>query len=225
MDPEQRKGGEANAKHDLYSLGIVWYQLLVGDVTREFHGGWDDELASEFKVPRSHIDIIKQCVGWIKNRPANGGELLKLLNELSAPRLVPVTVKEFEEPQSDDDFPQPKPDDYYDGDASGGDSKHPMYAYLVGGTPKGTTVHILVKVHDWAAKAVYLYDLVTGSGPKHIAGSNEPQMVAQWMERAKRDGHQIPHTGRMSFKKAHAWIQYAKAEAARRHLTVAKSPS
>ena len=25
MDPEQRRGGAANPKHDLYSLGAVWY--------------------------------------------------------------------------------------------------------------------------------------------------------------------------------------------------------
>jgi serine/threonine protein kinase len=85
MDPDQRRGGAANPKHDLYSLGVVWYQLLVGDVTRQLHGGWEEELSSEFQVPKSHIEVLKQCVGWIKNRLSNASELLKRLQVLDGP--------------------------------------------------------------------------------------------------------------------------------------------
>jgi hypothetical protein len=85
MDPDQRRCRAADPRHDLYSLVVVWYQLLVGDVTKELHGGWDDELVSEYGVPRSHIDVMKKCVGVMKNRPANGTELLRLLEGLSAP--------------------------------------------------------------------------------------------------------------------------------------------
>ena len=84
MDPDQRRGSDPNARHDLYSLVVAWYQLLVGDVTKELHGGWDDELESEYGVPRSHVDVMKKCVGLMKNRPANGAELLVLLQSLSA---------------------------------------------------------------------------------------------------------------------------------------------
>src|SRR5206468_1112018 len=102
-------------------------------------------------------------------------------------------------------------------------SGHPKYAYLVGNGPKSNTVHLLVKVHDWDVKAVYIYDLVTPPPePKHISGADQPELLAKWMTRAKRDGHQIPHKGRISVKKVQAWVQYAKAVAAKRRLTVAK---
>jgi WD40 repeat protein len=80
MSPEQRRGDLADPRHDLYSLGVMWYQLLVGDVTRELHPGWPDELTEEFQVPLEHIEIIQRCVGYFKKRPAHGTELLALLS-------------------------------------------------------------------------------------------------------------------------------------------------
>jgi WD40 repeat protein len=76
MSAEQRRGENPDPRHDLFSLGVVWYQLLVGDVTRELHPGWPDELTEEFRIPREHIELIQRCVGYFKKRPANAGELL-----------------------------------------------------------------------------------------------------------------------------------------------------
>jgi hypothetical protein len=79
MSAEQRRGDAPDPRHDLYSLGVMWYQLLVGDVTRELHPGWATELAEEFHTPKEEIEIIQRCVGWIKQRPASAGELVTLL--------------------------------------------------------------------------------------------------------------------------------------------------
>jgi serine/threonine protein kinase len=79
MSAEQRRGDGPDPRHDLYSLGVVWYQLLVGDVTRELHPGWPDELIEEFEVPPEHIELIQRCVGYIKKRAAHASELLSLL--------------------------------------------------------------------------------------------------------------------------------------------------
>jgi WD40 repeat protein len=79
MSAEQRRGENPDPRHDLFSLGVVWYQLLVGDVTRELHPGWLDELTEEFRTPREHIELIQRCVGYFKKRPANAGELLAQL--------------------------------------------------------------------------------------------------------------------------------------------------
>ena len=79
MSPEQSRGDQPDPRHDLYSLGVMWYQLLVGDVTRQLHPGWPDELTEEFQVPPEHIENIQRCVGYFKKRPANGVELLEML--------------------------------------------------------------------------------------------------------------------------------------------------
>jgi hypothetical protein len=79
MSAEQRRGDQPDPRHDLFSLGVVWYQLLVGDVTRELHPGWPDELVEEFQTPPEHIELIQRCVGYFKKRPVHAGELLALL--------------------------------------------------------------------------------------------------------------------------------------------------
>src|SRR5262249_41381145 len=56
MAPEQRRGAPPDPRHDLYSLGVMWYQLLVGDVSRELHPGWAKELRLRFGVPAAHTD-------------------------------------------------------------------------------------------------------------------------------------------------------------------------
>jgi serine/threonine protein kinase len=79
MSEEQQRGDNPDPRHDLYSLGVMWYQLLVGDVTRKMHPGWARELEVRYAVPPEHVSWIAKCVGWIEERPKNAGELLKLL--------------------------------------------------------------------------------------------------------------------------------------------------
>jgi WD40 repeat protein len=85
MSAEQRRGEQPDPRHDLYSLGVVWYQLLVGDVTRELHPGWPDELIEEFQTPLGHLELIQRCVGYFKKRPADASELLALLPPTPGP--------------------------------------------------------------------------------------------------------------------------------------------
>jgi serine/threonine protein kinase len=87
MSPEQHQGESPQPHHDVYSIGVMWYQLLTGDFTRGLHPGWADELAEEYDVPQKQIDLIGLCVGYAPKRPPNAKVLLELL---PPPNLPPV---------------------------------------------------------------------------------------------------------------------------------------
>src|SRR5205814_315879 len=87
------RGAPPDPRHDLYSLGVMWFQLLAGDVSRELHPGWAKELAVRYRVPRAYIDLIDRCVGWVEERPRHAGELLPLLKALREPLpAIPVAA-------------------------------------------------------------------------------------------------------------------------------------
>jgi serine/threonine protein kinase len=94
MSVEQRRGEAPDPRHDLYSLGVLWYQLLVGDVTRELHHGWADELKEKLAAPRQHIEMIQRCVGWIEKRPRDAGKLLQELRSAAAAAPTPPGLPE-----------------------------------------------------------------------------------------------------------------------------------
>ena len=92
MSSEQRRGDRPEPHHDIYTLGVLWYQILVGDVTREMHPGWAEELTEECQTPKKHVEVMQRCVGYYKRRPANAAELLTLLQTLTLPE-APTTER------------------------------------------------------------------------------------------------------------------------------------
>ncbi|WP_224365057.1 WD40 repeat domain-containing serine/threonine protein kinase [Hyalangium versicolor] len=106
MSPEQFRGESSAAHHDIYSLGVIWYQMLAGDVQRPMFPCWADELAEEYQAPREHIELIRACVGYAKRRPKDGAAFLHLL---PAVRSTPVAVPSSVTSPDSVSVPTPKP--------------------------------------------------------------------------------------------------------------------
>src|SRR5262245_39679496 len=73
MSPEQRRGDAPDPRHDLYSLGVLWFQLLLGDTDMEMPPGWERELSGLGGVPRLHVELIGRCIGLLDERPRDAG--------------------------------------------------------------------------------------------------------------------------------------------------------
>ena len=69
LAPEQRRGGRPDPRQDIYSLGVMWYQLLVGDLTRPFTSGWPEELRDRYRVPPLQAALLERCVAPAERRP------------------------------------------------------------------------------------------------------------------------------------------------------------
>jgi serine/threonine protein kinase len=100
MAPEQRRGAAPDPRHDLYSLGVMWFQFLAGDVSRELHPGWAKELAVRFRVPAAHLALIERCVGWLDERPRDAAELLPLLRKAAEASAEPAAAPATPPPPS-----------------------------------------------------------------------------------------------------------------------------
>ncbi len=79
LSPEQRRDEEPDPRHDLFGLGVLWFQLLIGDVTRGPRAGWQLELEEKHRVPVEQISLIERCVTRIEDRPRDAGALIVLM--------------------------------------------------------------------------------------------------------------------------------------------------
>lgn len=78
--PQQVRGEPADPRDDVHALGVIWYQLLTGDLSSGPPTGmWADEL-EEQGVPRSLLRLLGSCVASRpEKRPADAAELVRLL--------------------------------------------------------------------------------------------------------------------------------------------------
>jgi serine/threonine protein kinase len=88
--PQQVRGEPPDPRDDVHALGVIWYQMLTGDLhTGAPTGLWADEL-EEQGVPREVIRLLGSCVARPEKRPRDAGELAQQLDALLVPTPVPI---------------------------------------------------------------------------------------------------------------------------------------
>jgi hypothetical protein len=93
-------------------------------------------------------------------------------------------------------------------------------AFLLGKTKASKQVEYLVKLHDWAGKAIRYYDLLdNGSMIAHLKGS-DPDFKGARAD-CEREGWRIEHPN-IPFEDEERWFEHAQREAKRLGLTIAR---
>ena len=91
--PQQKRGEPADPREDVYALGIIGYQMLIGDVWADRPGGrsWRQKLV-DCQMPAGVLDVLESC--WDDapdERPKDGAELAERLHHAQLPPpVVPI---------------------------------------------------------------------------------------------------------------------------------------
>ena len=102
----------------------------------------------------------------------------------------------------------------------GSTSKKKM-ARLAGKDPQSGKVHVLIKLHDWSARAIYVYKLVgPETEPSEMRVRHIPQPSDEVWSRYRQLGVEIPHPGKIQATDVSSWVNYGKQEAGRLGLRV-----
>jgi protein kinase-like protein len=85
--PQQKKGAAADPRDDVYALGIIWYQMLIGDLSEEAPtgSGWMEPFRKQGGAA-AELDLLQACFDTNPAcRPQDAGALAKRLKRIIEP--------------------------------------------------------------------------------------------------------------------------------------------
>ncbi|MGQ0618663.1 MAG: tetratricopeptide repeat protein [Panacagrimonas sp.] len=91
--PELLAGQPPTVQADIYSLGVMLYQMVVGDLYRPLTAGWEREIQDELL----RADIAAAAEGDPEHRLVNAGELARRLRTLDERRAQLATERKAHE--------------------------------------------------------------------------------------------------------------------------------
>jgi hypothetical protein len=87
--PEQVKGESPDPRDDVHALGVIWYQLLLGDPCAKPTPDWNLILQERGVRPKA-IDLVGHCLASTKRRLPNAVRLAEELKRLAPPQEGPA---------------------------------------------------------------------------------------------------------------------------------------
>jgi hypothetical protein len=102
-----------------------------------------------------------------------------------------------------------------------GSTSKKKIARLAGKEPQSGKVHVLIKLHDWSGRAIYIYNLTM---PAPAASEQRmrhiPQPSDEVWNQYRQLGVEIPHPGKKQATDVTWWVNYGREEARRLGLKV-----
>jgi hypothetical protein len=93
--PQQIRGEKPDPRDDVHALGVIWYQLLTGDLgLLAIPPDWRD-VVEEVGLEANGIEVLASCLSSrAERRPAEAGVLAERLAGLSTSPVTPPSRKE-----------------------------------------------------------------------------------------------------------------------------------